>query len=371
MSILTGCILYACCNDHQGNKDNGMVDKLANEKTAALYANMQKNGTDGVMFGHQDDTAYGIGWKYERGRSDVQSVTGDYPAVYGWEIGGIERGKESSLDNITMDKIRNLALEAYKRGGINTISWHADNIVTGSDSWDVSGGNVVATLLPGGANHTEYIQRLDMVADFLGSIKDENGVAVPILFRPFHEHNKGWFWWGADHCSAQEYKALWKLTVDRMVKDKGIHNLIFIYSPDRVASTQEYMERYPGDEYVDIVGLDLYHFNGTDGLKEFETDCDRSLAIAAGVGKERNKPFVFSETGLECVTMDKWFTQVLMPLVAKHRPGYVLVWRNAYEKPNHYYAPYPGHSAAADLNDFKQRDEILFSSEINDMYTIH
>src|SRR3954468_4860386 len=65
-------------------------DKNATKETINLYRNLKKLLNKGIMFGHQDDLAYGVGWKYEPGRSDIKDVTGDYPAVYGWELGRIE-----------------------------------------------------------------------------------------------------------------------------------------------------------------------------------------------------------------------------------------------------------------------------------------
>src|SRR3954451_12620345 len=65
-------------------------DKNATKETVNLYRNLKKLLNKGIMFGHQDDLAYGVGWKYEQGRSDIKDITDDYPAVYGWELGRIE-----------------------------------------------------------------------------------------------------------------------------------------------------------------------------------------------------------------------------------------------------------------------------------------
>src|SRR5258705_9854557 len=65
-------------------------DKNATKETVNLYKNLKKLAGKGFMFGHQDDLAYGVGWKYEEGRSDIKDVTGDYPAIYGWELGRLE-----------------------------------------------------------------------------------------------------------------------------------------------------------------------------------------------------------------------------------------------------------------------------------------
>ncbi len=356
----------ACAAGPAGNST--MVDPDATAATRALWVRLKTITKTGTMFGHQDDTAYGIGWKYESGRSDVRSVCGDFPAVYGWEIGGIELGGESSLDSIRFDMIRSLASEARARGGVNTISWHPRNPVTGGDTWDTTGGRVVETILPGGSNHAMFTVWLDRVAALLGSFRDQAGDPVPVIFRPWHEHTGSWFWWGRDFCSPAEYTALWRFTVEYLRDTKGLHNIVYCYSPDRVSGQAEYLECYPGDEWVDLLGLDLYHHGGAEGTAEYRRALDASLGVVAGVSGRTGKPFALTETGLEGVTIDDWFTGVLAPLVESHAPAYVLVWRNAYERPGHFYAPYPGHPACDDFAAFCRRSGILTNSRLPEMY---
>ena len=71
----------------------------------------------GVMVGHQDDPVYGQNWKWERGRSDVKEVCGDYPAVMGFELGGIELGHEANIDQVPFDRMRDEIIEQHLRGG--------------------------------------------------------------------------------------------------------------------------------------------------------------------------------------------------------------------------------------------------------------
>ncbi len=345
-----------------------MVDRQATAPTRALYRNLKTIGKKGTMFGHQDATAYGIGWKYEPGRSDVHSVCGDYPAVCGWEIGGIELGVASSLDSVRFDVIRRLIGECHARGGVNTISWHARNPLTGGDTWDVKGGgNAVATILPGGANHTLFTGWLDRVAAFLGSLKDTHGAPIPVIFRPFHEHTGSWFWWGRDLCTTGQYTQLWQFTVGYLRDVKGLHNLVYSYSPDRVADQGEYLERYPGDAWVDLLGLDLYQFKAS-GVGEYRKCMRSSLDVLSAIAAERDKPFAVTETGLECIPTKNWFTGVLAPLIEPYAPAYVLLWRNAYERKNHYYAPYPGHPSCPDFIKYKLSGRVLFNAALPDMY---
>src|ERR1700733_5341736 len=74
------------------------ADKKATKETINLYHNLKKLAGRGILFGHQDDLAYGVGWKYIPGKSDIKEVTGDYPAVYGWELGRIEIDHLENID---------------------------------------------------------------------------------------------------------------------------------------------------------------------------------------------------------------------------------------------------------------------------------
>ncbi len=83
----------------------------------------------------------------------------------------------------------------YDRGGVITLSWHLNNPLTGKTAWDPAPGTV-ASILPGGAKHELYKSWLDKVGNFILNVKGKNDEYIPIIFRPFHELNGNWFWWG-------------------------------------------------------------------------------------------------------------------------------------------------------------------------------
>ena len=117
-------------------------DKDATPETKRLFTNMHQLMQKGYLVGHQDDLAYGVYWKYEEGKSDVKDVTGDYPGIYGWELGGIELGNDKNLDGVPFSKMRNFIESAYRRGAVITISWHCSNPKTGKNAWDAAPGSV-------------------------------------------------------------------------------------------------------------------------------------------------------------------------------------------------------------------------------------
>ena len=153
--ILASNSLMACGPAQKSQKDEGAPTRTA--ETEQLLANLKKVSARGFMFGHHDDTNYGIGWDGDEGRSDVKSVCGDYPAVVSFDLGHIELGDTASLDNVPFSKIRKEILNQYKRGGLSSLSWHLRNPKTGGDAWDVSDSTVVKSILPGGANHGKFV----------------------------------------------------------------------------------------------------------------------------------------------------------------------------------------------------------------------
>lgn len=373
ITILLAVFFAVSCKSVSQKSDDILVpaDKNATKETVALYKNMFKAREKGFMFGHQDALAYGVNWRYEEGRSDVKDVTGDYPAVYGWDLGRIEINADKDLDGVPFNKMRQYIQQVYDRGGISTFSWHINNPLTGGDAWDNTPGTVAA-VLPGGAQHEKFKGWLDNAANFLLSLKGSDGKLIPVLYRPYHEFTGNWFWWCKNTTTPQQFKELWKFTVTYF-QQKGLHNLIYVYntSDANVANLNDFMEYYPGDEWVDMVSFDIYQ-GGEEKAKrdKFETDTKNLVTIISQVGKEHNKLTAIAETGFEQVHYEKWWTETLLNSIGSHKISYVLVWRNhgfnEHMTPPkmHYYAPYKGHPHEKDFVEFFNLPQTLFQKDV-------
>lgn len=319
-----------------------------------------------VAFGHHDDPVYGHTWSGDQGRSDVLETSGDYPAVMSWDLGMIELDSAANLDGVDFDRMRREILAQDARGGFSVFSWHLRNPADPStDSWHLADTLVVNKIL----NDPETGKRFDLwvsrLGDFFNSLRRADGTKVPVVFRPWHEHTGSWFWWGAGLCTPDDYKALWARTRSGL-DAAGTDNLLWAYSPDRVASEEQFMERYPGDEYVDIIGVDVYHFGGEDGLDTYRRDASRSLQTALAIARSHGKAAAFTETGSESIPMTRWWTDVLLPLLKENRGlSYVVVWRNASDKPAHYYAPFAGEPSVESFREFHNDTTTVFAKEMN------
>jgi hypothetical protein len=347
-----------------------MVDASATPLTKKAYASLFEIQKRGVVFGHQDDLAYGVGWKYIDGNSDIKLITGEYPGIYGWDIAHIEKKPTTNIDKVPFDKIKRYIVEGFDRGGLITISWHAPNPLTGGDAWDTTHGTV-ASILPNGQKHQQYIQWLDRVTAFLQALKTKEGIQIPILFRPFHELTGNWFWWCKNSCSPDEFKQLWRFTVSYLRDKRQLHHLIYVYNTADFGSSTEFLERYPGDEWVDVLSFDRYQFEGKNGTALFNEVMTNQLTILNQVAIQKNKPVALAETGYEAIPDPTWWTTTLYPLLKKYPLAFVLVWRNHGFMPStgkmHHYAPYPGHLSEADFKKFHSFPEIFFETKIREL----
>lgn len=360
-------ILFACNPKSQDQKrtDNApaLIDADATTETKALYENLFKISKTNMLYGHQDDMAYGVGWWNVDGRSDVKVVCGSYPAVFGWELGSL--GEDRNLDSVLFSDIQKFIIKAYELGAINTISWHMTNPVSKKDSWDQT--KAVYSILPGRNHHTYYKEQLQIFAKFIEPLKDSEGISIPIIFRPFHEHNGNWFWWGKKHCTSEEYIDLWKFTVHYLRDSLHVHNLLYAYSPD--GQFNDYMDRYPGDYYVDILGVD-YYFRGNIDEKQIKHFTSTLIELTR-LAWAKNKPAILSETGYESIPDPNWHTKAILDPILKNKENieiaYMLTWRNA--NPKHHYAPYPGHASVKDFIKFYNDPFTIFADSLQDMYT--
>ncbi len=354
--VAAAAALSAC-----GGNDGATAEALKSRlETAASSGN--------ILFGHQDALMYGHSWKAEPGgpldRSDVKEVCGSHPAVLGLDLGGIELGDSSNLDGNPFAVMREAAVRHSNRGGIVSFSWHPRNPLTGGDSWDVSSGDVVASVLEGGEKHGVFMEWLSRCADFLSSLKDSDGNAIPVIFRPWHEHTGSWFWWGQDLCTADQYRALWKMTYDYMSSVRGLDNLVWAYSPGAGVDAEGYMERYPGDDMVDLLGLDCYQYGeAPQSNSAYAAQLRESLAFMTELGKAHGKTIALTETGFEGIPYEKWWTEVLYPAVKDYPVAYLLVWRNACDRPGHFYGPWKGAISEADFLEFADRPGIVLLGE--------
>jgi mannan endo-1,4-beta-mannosidase len=206
---------------------------------------------------------------------EILEKTGCAPAIIGLDYSDHSK----SVLALEYKTVNRAAIEYTRQGGLVTISAHLYNPANPK-----GGGlrdppiDLKLLLQPGSEIHERWIKELDVLA---AGLKELQNAGVVVLWRPFHEMNGGWFWWGANKPDA--FILVWRHMFDYFTKEKQLNNLLWVYSPNHGEKTADY---YPGDRYVDIVGLDAY----TDFIDPKHVHGYEALA-------KLPKPFGFTEFG--------------------------------------------------------------------------
>ncbi len=223
---------------------------------------------------------------------------GQTPAIWSSDMGFAEDGNSDSY--LARPDIVEEAIRQHKNGSIITLCWHAvpptaDEPVTfrpGPNADPSSLASIQGQLLdeqfrdvltPGTALYNSWCQQVDSVAFYLKKLQ---AACVPVLWRPYHEMNGDWFWWGGrvgEYSTADLYRQLF----DRYVNYHKLTNLVWVWNVDRPSTpVRKFSNFYPGGEYLDIASLDVY---GSD----FNQDYYDSLMVLS-----KGKPLLFGEVGV-------------------------------------------------------------------------
>lgn len=358
-----------------------IVDKNATAETKALYSQLWAIQSVGAMFGHHDDLWYGREWRDVAGRSDVKEVCGDFPAVFSVDFAEIMDDRALTGTSIRWNEVRRRCIiEAYGRGEVTMACIHINNPLTGGDAWDNSNNNVVRQILTEGSpTNVKYKGWLDRVADFANNLKDPSGTLIPILFRPYHEHTQTWSWWGSQCTTQSDFIAFWRYTIEYLRDTKNVHNFLYAISPqmDSVLPKEQLLFRWPGDDYVDFLGMDCYHGTYT---QAYNSNLKNIIAIS----EEKKIPCGVTETGIEGIRINNqpyaeyWTEQMLAPLnqlrnATGKTVSMVVMWRNEYDPYStgyHYFGPYIKHPSAANFVEFYNSPVTLFSKDLPNMYQL-
>ncbi|MBN2274149.1 MAG: hypothetical protein JXK95_07440, partial [Bacteroidales bacterium] len=332
----------------------------ATAETQYLYSNLKLMEGESIFFGQMDPFLLNGKSTGRPFQSDIEDICGSLPAVGNWDLKDIVTGLGDSA-------ICREAEYYYANNGIVSFCWHMiDPSGSGFYLKDIPDPQAGNQLLPGGKHHAWYLEQLDRAAFFFQQLKGQEGESVPVVFRPFHEMDGDWFWWGKPNVSNKTFILLWRFTYDYLVKEKKVNNLLFVFSPcDRFTKRDGemgYLDYYPGDDCVDVLAQDNYWQvrSGSDSAAFLN-----QLQIMVKLAAEKNKISAISETGLDGIGIPDWFTSVLLKPVKNdslaRRLSYISIW-------NRSFVPYPGHPAAPDFLKFYEDPFTLFMGDYPDLY---
>jgi mannan endo-1,4-beta-mannosidase len=216
----------------------------------------------------------------------AKNITGKYPAVWGSDF--ILWG-----DKDLGTQIVNEAIKKSREGYLITLMWH-EGRPTDEPPYDwkksIQGKLTDAEwnelVTPGTMLNKKWLAQIDVIAGYLKQLQD---AGVTVLWRPYHEMNGVWFWWG-NKKGENGITRLWKMMYDRYTNYHHLNNLIWVWGANGLRDipfdeAYDYKDYYPGANYVDVLGADVYHFDYE------QKDYEELLKLAKG------KPIALTETG--------------------------------------------------------------------------
>ena len=178
----------------------------------------------------------------------------DYEFSYIYERTGktpVIRGFDYMNDDF--DGVNKRAIKWHSNGGFVTICWHCGSDFSGEwkDAMEDEVADWEKMLTEGTKEYKAMIKGMDKAAKALKKLSDKN---IPVLWRPFHELDGDWFWWGKG--GSENFRKLWQIMYDRYTNHWKLNNLIWVLGYSHKMIKME--DWYPGDEYCDIIGADTY-----------------------------------------------------------------------------------------------------------------
>ena len=234
----------------------------------------------------------------DRNSRFAAAYIGKHPAVWTSDFGFAQAGDMDSTQ--TRPALVQEAIRQHRMGSVVSLCWHAvpptaDEPVTfrplpGSDPKALRSvqGRLLDeqfrdVLTPGTPLYEHWAAQVDVIAGYLKQLQDAR---VPVIWRPYHEMNGDWFWWGGRIEGQYTTAALYRQLFDRFVHHHHLTNLIWLWSMDRVHNpNMEHAKYFPGAEYVDVLGLDVY---GNDFAQSYY---DSLVKLSGG------KPLALAEVG--------------------------------------------------------------------------
>jgi mannan endo-1,4-beta-mannosidase len=212
---------------------------------------------------------------------------GKTPAVFGQDFGFAAPGDKDAV--AARPEIIAECKRQYEAGAIITLCWHAvrptdDEPVTFRESVQgkLTDRQWNELITPGTELNRRWCTQVDVIAGCLKQLRDAH---VPVLWRPCHEMNGDWFWWGGRR-GERGTIALYRQLFDRLVNYHHLNNLVWIWNVDRPSTPQrQFADFFPGRNYFDIAALDVYH-------GDFSPAYYRDLLKLAG-----EKPIALAEVG--------------------------------------------------------------------------
>lgn len=346
--IFAALVAFASC----GEKKKKSYDEIAmsglTTRTENLKTNLKAFANKGTLIGQMYGTLSGMGWnrwECDSDRCDMKALCGYRPAANGYELAGIESGKQQNADGVPFKAIREDVLNHFRKGGLLIMNWTMPHY----------NGN--AELLE------EYTKQ---VAKYLDTLQDGYGIKAPVVLNLLPIDGKAWYC----QLSKDEYIELYKKLQD-LLEDHDVTNVVYGYS-ETYQPGKKLMERYP-DHQIDVINVTYLQARNAIRLPLYQQSIKEIINQALPFAQEHNNAFGMT-TGIESIGDSSIFSEVLLPELKQHHIAYLMFGRNQGEPINeHYYTPYPG-VANSKIHGFMKlvNDDVsVFLEKLNGLYLEH
>lgn len=342
--LLALVLLTAACGDKTKKSYDEIGASGLTTRTENLQANLRTFASKGVIVGQQYGTLEGVGWKADTvGQSDFQSICNDRPACSGYELAGLEQGRQRNADALPFSAIRTDVLHLFRKGGLVLMTWTA----------------------PDYRGNEQLLDRwLGRLASFLASLHDEYGIKAPVVLCPYPLKHGAWY----VRLSPAAYKKLFAHTVEKL-RDEGVTNAIFglSYTDDMPLSQVEGFL----PEGIDVLNASaLSPAQAAGSTPAYRERLEQCVQRLVGLAQDRNLAAGLT-AGVEGLPTSDVFTQGILPVIRAHRLSYLLLGANRGDiDEGHYHVPFPGldNERISDFVQFYNDETTVFLGTLNGLY---
>ncbi|WP_379154441.1 glycosyl hydrolase [Paenibacillus sp. sgz5001063] len=274
------------------------VNPAASKEASGLLDYLVSLGGKGVITGQHDYLE-----SPDEYNNQLKKAAGDFAVLHGYELGAINNQSERTIAR-QRQAVVDSAIEWYENGGIVAMTFH-QNLPGTTPEWanvhmSLSQEKFDAYVTPGTPQYKSLLASLDEIAVYLGELRD---AGVPVLWRPYHEMNGNWFWWG----QKDNYSKLWNITYDRLVNKHKLNNLLWVWNPNAPNEWADpYSIYYPGADKVDILAADIYNNDFKQSYYESLLNLADGKPIGIGESGELPDPAILSQNQSKWVYTMTW-----------------------------------------------------------------
>ncbi|WP_150265362.1 glycosyl hydrolase [Paenibacillus tepidiphilus] len=274
------------------------INPAASSEAADLLSYLSDLGGLGMIAGQHDYLE-----SPDEFNNKLKQASGEYAVLHGYELGAINNQSQKTIAKQRQGVV-NSAIKWHKGGGIVVMTFH-QSLPGTAPAWanvqmGLSQEEFDAYVTPGTAQYKRLIADIDEVAVYLEQLRDAD---VPVLWRPYHEMNGDWFWWGGKN----NFLKLWDIMYNRLTNVHKLNNLLWVWNPNAPNEwSDEYEPYFPGLGKVDVLAADIYNNDYKQSYYEKLLKLSGGKPIGIGESGELPDPKVLSQTQSKWVYTMTW-----------------------------------------------------------------